>query len=67
MAYSTSSLNPCENKNIGWLYCPKCGKKVAVYDRTDGEPHNTYPYCKVCRESVKPTKIQQRRVPESRH
>lgn len=61
MAYTFTSLDPRTNPNIGWLYCPRCGKKVATYEKNGGEPHNTFPYCKECKESVKPTKVQQRR------
>lgn len=65
MEYKVTSLNPYENKNMRWLYCPDCGKKLAVYDKEKNNPCNTYPYCNKCRRYQKPTIVQQRRVPPS--
>lgn len=59
MAEQITSLNPFDNRNMKFLYCPKCGKKLASYDKNDAEPHNMFPYCGYCRRNVVPTKIRQ--------
>lgn len=53
---SELKLNPFTNSNLDWLYCPDCGKKLAVFNKENGLPANTYPYCNRCRDYKVPVK-----------
>lgn len=59
MADTFTSLDPRINGEMGWLYCPNCGKKIASYKLKAEEPTNVFPYCNLCKTNKKPTKIKQ--------